>query len=132
VIARLLCSIVVALLVAAPAAAECVNINTASFEELQRIVHIGPDRASEIIRLRPFASVDSLERVTGIGSSRLADIKAQGVACARELIGDSLCVQLSSGDIATLRSSDLVYVRDEWRHIGATTTATARMPVKRC
>lgn len=66
--------------------------------------------------MRPFASVDSLERVTGIGSSRLADIKAQGVACAPELIGDSLRVQLSSGDIATIRSSDLVYVRDEWPH----------------
>ena len=39
---RVLC---VALLVAAPAAAECVNINTASVEELQRIVHVGPERA---------------------------------------------------------------------------------------
>ena len=55
-IIRVACSIVIALLVAAPAAAECVNINTASFEELQRIIHIGPDRAAEIIRLRPFAS----------------------------------------------------------------------------
>ena len=50
-IARLLCSIGVALLVASPAAAECVNINTASYEELLRIIHIGPERAAEVIRL---------------------------------------------------------------------------------
>jgi competence ComEA-like helix-hairpin-helix protein len=80
VITRLGCSIVVALLIAAPAAAECVNINTASLEELQRIIHIGPDRATEIIQLRPFSSVDSLERVTGIGPSRLSDIKREGIA----------------------------------------------------
>lgn len=57
-----------------------VNINTASLEELQRIVHIGPERAQEIIRLRPFGSVDDLTRVPGIGAGRLADIKAQGMA----------------------------------------------------
>ncbi|MBE0467703.1 MAG: helix-hairpin-helix domain-containing protein, partial [Candidatus Desulforudis sp.] len=57
-----------------------VNINTATVDELQRIVHIGQSRAEEIIRLRPFSSLDDLSRVTGIGPSRLADIKAQGVA----------------------------------------------------
>ena len=35
---------------------------------------------------------------------------------SREVVGDSLRVQLSSGDIATIRSTDLVYVRDEWPH----------------
>lgn len=59
----------------------CVNLNAASSEQLQRIVHIGPDRAAEIIRLRPFRSIDDLTRVSGIGPSRLADIKAQGLAC---------------------------------------------------
>lgn len=57
-----------------------VNINTATVEELQEIVHIGQARAEEIIRLRPFSSLDDLSRVTGIGPSRLTDIKAQGVA----------------------------------------------------
>lgn len=57
-----------------------VNINTATLEELQQIVHIGQSRAEEIIRLRPFASLDDLSRVSGIGPSRLADIKEQGVA----------------------------------------------------
>lgn len=57
-----------------------VNINTASVDELQRIIHIGPARAQDIIRLRPFRSVDDLTRVSGIGPARIADIKAQGVA----------------------------------------------------
>jgi competence ComEA-like helix-hairpin-helix protein len=57
-----------------------ININTASLDELQLIIHIGQARAEEIIRLRPFRSLDDLSRVSGIGPSRLADIKAQGVA----------------------------------------------------
>jgi DNA uptake protein ComE-like DNA-binding protein len=30
---------------------------------------------------RPFTSLDDLVRIKGIGPSRLADIKAQGLAC---------------------------------------------------
>lgn len=59
-----------------------VDINTAGFEELQAIIHIDPDRAQQILDLRPFASVDAMDRINGIASVRLADIKAQGVACA--------------------------------------------------
>ena len=60
----------------------CVDINRASFDELQRIHQIGPERAQQIINLRPFRSVDDLTRVSGIGSVRIEEIKAQGVACA--------------------------------------------------
>ena len=56
-----------------------INLNTASLEELQHIVHIGPSRAGQIIRLRPFLSVDDLIRVDGIGPARLADIKRQNI-----------------------------------------------------
>jgi DNA uptake protein ComE-like DNA-binding protein len=64
-----------------PDTSGCVNINAASSEDLQQIIHIGPTRAAELITLRPFASVDDLTRITGIGPARLADIKAQGLAC---------------------------------------------------
>ncbi len=57
-----------------------VNINTASFEDLQEIIHIGPDRALQIIAMRPFTSLDELTRISGIGSGRLQDIKDQGRA----------------------------------------------------
>lgn len=59
----------------------CININTASLQELQEIIHIGPARAEELINLRPFNSVDDLKRIKGIGPARLDDIKAQGRAC---------------------------------------------------
>ena len=64
-----------------PEASGCVNINTASFEELRQIIHIDVDRANQIINLRTFSSVDSMDRIKGIGPARLADIKAQGLAC---------------------------------------------------
>lgn len=67
-------------------AAACVNINTAGLAELQRIIHIGPARAQQIVELRrarPFASVNELTRVNGIAAARLRDIIAQGVACVR-------------------------------------------------
>jgi len=64
--------------------ADCVNINTAPKEELEKIIHIGPSRVEQIINLRqeaPFVSLDDLQRVRGIGPARVADIKNQGLAC---------------------------------------------------
>lgn len=60
-----------------------ININTASAEELQDIIHIGPAYAEQIIELReerPFTSLGELTRVRGIGEGRLADIREQGLA----------------------------------------------------
>ncbi|MDO8424373.1 MAG: helix-hairpin-helix domain-containing protein [bacterium] len=62
----------------------CININTAPEEELERIKHIGQARAEQIISLREdklFSSLDELDRVIGIGPSRVSDIKKQGLAC---------------------------------------------------
>jgi beta-lactamase superfamily II metal-dependent hydrolase len=67
--------------VASGCAAGQVDINSAGFDQLLLIIHIGPDRANQILDLRPFSSVDSMERISGIGPARLADIKAEGVAC---------------------------------------------------
>lgn len=66
-----------------PAAGTCVDLNTASQQALQAIVHVGPARAAEIERLRPFRHVDDLSRVSGIGAARLRDIVAEGLACVR-------------------------------------------------
>lgn len=56
-----------------------VNINTASAAELQTLSGIGPSMAQSIIDERskngPFASVDDLVRVSGIGEKKLAKIK---------------------------------------------------------
>ncbi len=60
-----------------------ININTASLEELQEIVHIGADRARQLIELRPYSSLDELSRISGIGPARLADIKEEGKAYSK-------------------------------------------------
>ncbi|MDP4009049.1 MAG: helix-hairpin-helix domain-containing protein, partial [bacterium] len=62
----------------------CVNINTASLEDLARITQVGQARAEQIIALRQeslFSSLDDLARVSGIGSTTVATIKEQGLAC---------------------------------------------------
>ncbi len=60
---------------------ECVNINTASKEDLQKIIHIGENSAEELIKLRPYESLNELIEINGIGEKRLEDIKEQKLAC---------------------------------------------------
>ncbi|WP_339213602.1 MBL fold metallo-hydrolase [Ornithinibacillus sp. FSL M8-0202] len=59
----------------------CIDINTASYEELQQIIHISSERAQDLIDLRPFHSIKDLKRINGIGDGRIKDIVAQGMAC---------------------------------------------------
>lgn len=51
------------------------DLNTASLQELQSIPHIGPERAQEIIKSRPFSDIDELQEIDGIGPQRLEDIR---------------------------------------------------------
>jgi competence protein ComEA len=66
----------------APAAIAKVNINTASAEELQTLPGIGPAHAHEIVALRPFKSVDDLDRVKGLGKARIDAIRNHVVLTA--------------------------------------------------
>lgn len=58
-----------------------IDINSASAEELDKIVNIGPKIAIRVIDARPFSSVDDLIRVSGIGNITLNEIKQQNLAC---------------------------------------------------
>jgi competence protein ComEA len=85
VAAVLLMSIALSSAVAATAHAQTtrlagvVNVNLATAEELELLPGIGPARAAAIIEHRkahgPFASVDDLVQVSGIGEKALAQIK---------------------------------------------------------
>ncbi|GAA0315004.1 MBL fold metallo-hydrolase [Oceanobacillus sp. FSL W7-1281] len=59
----------------------CININNASQEELTGIIHIGDERANQIIDKRPFDTFEELEEIDGIGPSRIADMEAEGLIC---------------------------------------------------
>jgi len=72
---------------AAPAAGgrlPAVNLNTASFSELDALPGIGPARAAAILQEReargPFASVDELARVSGLGPAAIARLRDRVVA----------------------------------------------------
>lgn len=61
---------------------DAVDINSADVAALIKIVHVGETTAHHIIRSRPFATVDELTRVRGIGKRKIKDIKKQGLAVA--------------------------------------------------
>lgn len=62
---------------------KCVDINTASKQDLQKITQVGESRADDIINGRPYDSVDDLTKISGLGESRINDIKEQGLACVQ-------------------------------------------------
>ena len=62
----------------------CININIASTAELEQITGIGEAYAAEIIRLRPFETIDELTEIKGIGPGTIDAIKEQGLACIEE------------------------------------------------
>lgn len=58
-----------------------IDINSASAEELDKIIYIGNSTAIKIIASRPFSSIEDLLNVSGIGPAKLEKIKAEGLAC---------------------------------------------------
>ncbi|MDG4868533.1 helix-hairpin-helix domain-containing protein [Guyparkeria sp. 1SP6A2] len=58
-----------------PASSHPVNLNTASFEDLQSLPHIGPERAEELVGMRPIERIEQLRAIDGIGPARLEKLK---------------------------------------------------------
>jgi len=57
-----------------------ININTASIEDLDKIIGVGSATAQKIIEARPFYSLNDLLKVSGIGEKTLQKITEQGCA----------------------------------------------------
>lgn len=62
-------------------ARSCVDLNSASVEDLQAIPYIGEQRAESVVNGRPWASVEALVRIKGIGDNTLNTILDSGVVC---------------------------------------------------
>jgi len=75
----LLCVLLFGLLASAPAMSQdLVDINTASAQELTELPGIGPVIAGKIVEYReahPFATVDEIQEVKGIGPAKFEAIK---------------------------------------------------------
>ena len=56
-----------------------VDVNTAAEEELIALTGIGREIADAVVRARPFASIDDLLSVPGIGKATLKRLNGQGV-----------------------------------------------------
>ncbi len=74
-IRRILAAAVLSLVAAVALAADAVNINTASAEELTALDNVGAARAQAIVEYReqqgPFPSISALANVSGIGTATL-------------------------------------------------------------
>jgi competence ComEA-like helix-hairpin-helix protein len=62
-----------------------IDINSASLEELQKIMGIGDSYAKQIISLRPFENLNELVKVKGIAEKRLEKIKEENLACIKNI-----------------------------------------------
>lgn len=63
------------------ASASCVDLNSASASDLQKIPYVGSQRVSLIVSGRPWESINALTKISGIGPATLSKIKASGVLC---------------------------------------------------
>jgi competence ComEA-like helix-hairpin-helix protein len=68
----------------ANAKTEKVDINTADLATLESLPGVGTQTARAIVAARPFSSVDDLERVSGIGPAKLADLRDHVTASQRK------------------------------------------------
>jgi competence ComEA-like helix-hairpin-helix protein len=93
-------------------AAEKVDINTASLEQLDTLIGVGPVLAQRIIDARPFSSIDDLLEVKGIGPVVLEKIKSQGLAEVLDVILSEAKNPVEQQDPSPTAQDDILYPKN--------------------
>jgi len=88
-------------------AADNVEINTSSLQQLETLTGIGPVKAQAIIDARPYSSIDDLLRVSGIGEKTLQKIKDQGLAYVGENPNDQIPISNENQNPALTQTPDV-------------------------
>jgi len=95
--------------------AEClenqININTASAEDLDKIIWVGSVTAQNIINSRSFDSLGDLIKVSGIGEIKLQDIKEQGLACVEKEEQENKTLKEKKEEENESNSKEIIYVK---------------------
>ncbi|MBU2576655.1 MAG: helix-hairpin-helix domain-containing protein [Nanoarchaeota archaeon] len=99
---KLLYGVALLILIISFVSASCVDINSASLEELDEIIWVGPATAQKIIDARPFDSLDDLDKVSGIGKVKISDIKDEGLACIDGEVNEDLEEEFEEEELAEI------------------------------
>jgi len=54
------------------------DLNSASPEEIAKLPMVGPDRANDVVRNRPYRNWEDLETIPGISKGMIDDLKSGG------------------------------------------------------
>lgn len=61
--------------------ADCIDLNTSDAFRLDELPQVGPSRAEDIVKGRPWQSPDHLTRISGLGAVRVQAIETSGLLC---------------------------------------------------
>lgn len=60
----------------------CIDLNEATADQLSELPNVGPVRAEQIIEMRPWASIEELARVSGLGTASVKAIVKSELVCS--------------------------------------------------
>jgi len=60
----------------------CIDLNEATVDQLSELPNVGPVRAGQIIEMRPWGRIETLTRVSGLGTASVKAIVASELVCS--------------------------------------------------
>lgn len=60
----------------------CIDLNEATVDQLSELPNVGPARAGQIIEMLPWARIEELTRVSGLGTASVQAIVESKLVCS--------------------------------------------------